>query len=217
MSGRRDEAGDPCVLRFREAVAGGAIPFSVQGSENGLAVEGARTLAFEMAETFAVTGAVPACVFIQVGGGALASALMQGFDIAQRLGIIAAVPQLIAVQTETCAPLARAWDRLAGQDLSEAAHHRSRFMWPWEAAAKSLADGILDDETYDWWAIVQSMRVNGGRPVVVNEEAIARACALARQHTGIHASATGTAGLAGALTQRNDNQPIAVIFSGVER
>ena len=214
---RPDVAGDPCVLRFREAVAGGAIPFGVQGTENGLAVEGARTLALEMAETFATTGALPACVYVQVGGGALASALMQGFDIAKRLGIVAAVPQLIAVQTESCAPLARAWDRLAGQDLSDAAQHRSRFMWPWEAPGKSLADGILDDETYDWWVIVQSMRIYGGRPVIVNEEAIARAHALARQHTGIHASATGTAGLAGALSQRNDNQPIAVIFSGVER
>jgi threonine synthase len=142
---------------------------------------------------------------------------MQGFDIAKRLGIIAAVPQLIAVQTESCAPLARAWNRLAGHDLSEAAHHRSRFMWPWEAPGKSLADGILDDETYDWWAVVESMRANGGRPAVVNEEAIARARALARQYTGIRASATGTAGLAGALSQRNDNQSIGVIFSGVER
>ena len=123
------EIGDPCVRRFREVVAQGAIPFGVQGTENGLAVEGARTLAFEMAEAFAAAGGAPDALFVQVGGGALASALMQGFDIAKHLGVIAAVPQLIAVQTESCAPLARAWNRLAGHDLSEAAHHRSCFMW----------------------------------------------------------------------------------------
>ena len=37
---RAKEAGDPCFLRFREVVKAGAIPFGVQGSENGLAVEG---------------------------------------------------------------------------------------------------------------------------------------------------------------------------------
>ena len=50
------EIGDPCVRRFREAVAQGAIPFGVQGTENGLAIEGGRTLAFEVAEAFAAAG-----------------------------------------------------------------------------------------------------------------------------------------------------------------
>ena len=50
---RPGESGDPCVRAARSAVARGAIPFGVQGPDNGLAVEGARTLAFEMAETLA--------------------------------------------------------------------------------------------------------------------------------------------------------------------
>ena len=33
----------------------------------------------------------------------------------------------------------------------------------------SLADGILDDETYDWIADVDAMRVSGGRPIVAAE------------------------------------------------
>src|SRR5208337_2408530 len=41
---RPRETGDPCVAAARRAVASGAIPFSVQGPDNGLAVEGARTL-----------------------------------------------------------------------------------------------------------------------------------------------------------------------------
>ena len=79
---RPGETGDPCVLRFREAVAQGAIPFGVQGTENGLAVEGGRTLAFEMAEEFSSIGVAPEALFVQVGGGALASALAQGFAFA---------------------------------------------------------------------------------------------------------------------------------------
>jgi len=214
---RADETGDPCVQRFRRTVAEGAIPFSVQGTENGLAIEGGRILAFEMAEVFAAAGDAPDSLFVQVGGGALASALAQGFALARAGGVLARLPRLIAVQTASCAPLARAWDKLDGLDLAEAAHHRSRFMWAWETPPASLASGILDDETYDWWAAVEGMRASGGRPVVVDEGAIARARELAWQHTGIRASATGTAGLAGLLSQRNDGRSVAMIFSGIER
>jgi threonine synthase len=204
------------VLRFREAVARGAIPFSVQGNENGIAIEGARTLAFEMAETLSHAGETIEALYVQVGGGALASALAQGFSVASQIGLIKRAPKLIAVQTEACAPLARACAELDGGDLTQAASHRSQYMWPWQNPGRSLADGILDDETYDWWAVAQSMRASGGRPVVVNEEAVASAHRLARLHTGIRASATGTAGLAGAL-KASPNESFAVVFSGVER
>ena len=214
---RAGEAGDPCVLRFRESVTRGAIPFGAQGTENGLAVEGGRTLAFEMAEKFNSIGVAPDALFVQVGGGALASALTQGFALACARGVLAKMPKVNAVQTASCAPLERAWNKLDGLDLTEAAHHRSRFMWPWETTPASLASGILDDETYDWWAVVEGMRTSGGRPVVVDEDIIARARDLARRHTGIQASATGTAGLAGAMSLPGDQGSIALIFSGVER
>jgi len=214
---RPGEAGDPCFLRFRQAVAAGAIPFGVQGPENGLAVEGCRTLAFEMAEAFRTAGTFPDAVFVQVGGGALASALAQGFAVAAAAGIVARSPRLIAVQTAGCAPLERAWSRMGDIDLSEAAHHRSRFMWPWETAPASVAHGILDDETYDWLQLVKAMRLTGGRPLVVGEDVLAYAHSVARSHTGIAASATGTAGLAGVIEASPDYGEMAVIFSGVER
>ena len=44
-----DPPGDPCVHRFREAVAGGAVPFSVQGTENAWCLDGGRTIGWEMA------------------------------------------------------------------------------------------------------------------------------------------------------------------------
>lgn len=214
---RSGETGDPCVARCREAVARGALPFGVQGTENGLAVEGARTLAFEMAEQLRSAGVVPDALYVQVGGGALASALAQGFALARGLGVLARLPRLIAVQAAGCAPLERAWRRLDGFDLAEAARQRSRFMWPWQPAPASLASGILDDETYDWWAVADGMRRSGGRVLVVNEDAIANAWKAARLHTRIRASATGTAGLAGAMSCAAERGNVAVIFSGVER
>ena len=63
---REGEAGDPAVLRFREAAAAGAIPFSVQGPENGLCLDGGRTIGWELRDAVPA----PARVLIQVGGGA---------------------------------------------------------------------------------------------------------------------------------------------------
>lgn len=210
------QAGDPCFLRFREAVSAGAIPFGVQGTENGLAIEGGRTLAFEMAEAFRSAQQTPDAVFVQVGGGALASALAQGFAQAASIGLIARAPRLVVVQSAGCAPLDRAWQRMAALGVDEAAHHRSRFMWPWEAVPASVAHGILDDETYDWVEIVRFMRLGGGKSLVVDEQTLIGAHELACRHTGIRVSATGSAGLAGVLAAPFKGQA-AVIFSGVER
>jgi len=63
-------AGDPAYLRFREAVARGALPFTCQGNENGLVIEGGQTLGWELASQLAARGTVLDHIFIQVGGGA---------------------------------------------------------------------------------------------------------------------------------------------------
>jgi len=211
------EAGDPCFLRFREAVQAGAIPFGVQGTENGLAVEGARTLAFEMAEGFASAQQSPEAVFVQVGGGALASALGQGFALAASAGLIVKPPRLIAVQTAGCAPLDRAWKKMANTRPAEVGQHRSRFMWPWESMPRSIAHGILDDETYDWLEIVKAMHQTGGRSLVVDEDVLEKAFELGQRVAGIPVSATGSAGLAGLIADPSHGGLVAVVFSGVDR
>ena len=45
-------------------------------------------------------------------------------------------------------------------------------MWPWEEVGTSAADGILDDETYDWLPIVAAMHSSGGSPVVAPEATV---------------------------------------------
>ena len=95
-------------------------------------------------------------------------------------------------------------------------------MWPWETKPQSIAHGILDDETYDWLAVVEAMLTTGGRPVVVGEEALARANALAVETTGIDVDPTGSAGLAGLIELRrrgviDPDARAAVLFTGVRR
>ena len=103
-----------------------------------------------------------------------------------------------------------------------AAHHRSRYMWPWEIEPRSVAHGILDDETYDWLAVVRTMLATGGRAVVVDEAPLIAANALALDLTGIRADETGSAGLAGLLALALDgdlrpDESVAIVMSGVRR
>ena len=203
------EQGDPSYHRFREAVGAGAVPFGCQGPDNGYTIDGGRTLGYELAEQAADIDRV----YIQVGGGALAASVAQGLAAG---GSRAA---LIAVQTEGCAPLARAWERTAELGgLEEARRQRSEVMWPWTPTPFSAATGILDDETYDWAAVAESMVATGGHPVVVPESMIPEACEAGRSTTGINVSPTGSAGLAGLIC---DDPPLeansAVIFTGALR
>jgi len=202
-----DPPGDPAVLRFREAVAGGAIPFSVQGPENGLCLDGGRTIGWELADA----GVDLDRIAVQVGGGAFASCVGWGLGDGVRLD---------AVQTEGGAPLARAWRRIDELALAPdvVPAHWSELMTPWDDP-HSAADGILDDETYDWLGVVDVVRRSGGRPVVVPETAVLRAHELGRA-AGIPVSATGSAGLAALLVPDGAPVPgeqVAVIFSGVDR
>ncbi|HEY6057647.1 MAG TPA: pyridoxal-phosphate dependent enzyme, partial [Candidatus Limnocylindrales bacterium] len=225
------ERGDPTYLRLRDAIDDGAIPFTCQGPENGLVIGGAETLGLEMISELARAGTTLDALVVQVGGGALASASARAFDDALAVGAIGRRPRLYAVQTDACWPLMRAFDRVvgridAGEDpgaaLDRAARHRSAFMWPWESEPHSVAHGILDDETYDWLAIVRAMLATHGRPVVVGERALREANRLAFETTGIPADHTATAGLAGLVALRDageirPDETVAVLFTGIRR
>lgn len=255
----RDEAipGDPCIHRFHEKLAGGALPFGAQGNENGLALEGGLTLGFEIVSALLRERRAIDRIFIQVGGGALASSCIQALQDAVTLGLIERIPVIHPVQTTGAYPLYRAWDRAAryavdgdpgerklpprqGDPASDvrraaeiaasprrhdtirfAATHRSKFMWPWEAVPHSIAHGILDDETYDWLAVLDGTFASGGFPIVVSEEDLGEANRLA-QEAGVNADATGSSGLAGCLRLVREGvvgaeESVVVLLTGVRR
>jgi threonine dehydratase len=212
-----DPAGDPAMLRFRNAVAQGAIPFTVQGPENALCLDGGRTLGWEIAD--AVRSGEPwelDGLFVQVGGGAFASATATAM-----LGSEIDTP-FFPVQTAGCAPLDRALRRAEERGIVDVGWHWPELMTVWDHP-ESIADGILDDETYDWVDIAHTLRVVGGSSVVASEHAVVAAHDLAH-HAGFDASPTGTAGLGGLLSvlehdpERFDAaSTIAVVMSGVTR
>lgn len=108
--------GDPAHHAMKEAVAAGAVPFSCQGTDTPTAIDGARTLAYEMADALADADRPgPASldrVFVQVGGGALATALVTGLAASEGLDRL---PVIHAVQPEGNHPLVRAWDRVTAE------------------------------------------------------------------------------------------------------
>ena len=211
--------GDPTVHALDEALAAGALPFTCQGNLNGLAVEGGQTIGWELVSS----GVALERLVVQVGGGALASACIHALQEAVSLGALGRLPTIDTVQTEGAWPLKRAFDAVVRRgDLEYAARHRSQFMWPWEEEPHSVAHGILDDETYDWLAVVEGMLATGGDPVVVGEDLLVEANRLACDSTGIDVDPTGSAGLAGLVALRNqgdvgDDERVAVLFTGVNR
>lgn len=211
-----DPPGDPCVHRFREATADGAIPFGVQGPENAWCLDGGRTIGWEMAYVAEhMEPPLIARLFVQVGGGAFAASLAEGFHAG---GTRAA---LHAVQAEGCAPLAHAWQASTKYPTAlAAAAHWGECMTPWPDTPQSFADGILDDETYDWVPVCRAMRASGGSPVVASERHVREAYELAHRTTDIDVSPTGASGLAGLLAARDhvaDDERVAIVFSGIRR
>jgi threonine dehydratase len=226
--------GDPTSRALRVAVDGGAVPFTCQGPDNGLTIEGGETLGYELVSQLTRAGESLDRLVVQVGGGALASACVRAFEDAALLEAPERLPRIHAVQTANAHPLARAFMRVrqrAGHEatpegiveaMSWARSHRSEVMWPWEEEPRSVAEGILDDETYDWAAVVGGMLATDGFPVLVSEEALREANELAREATGIDVDHTGSAGLAGLLelSRRGAlgaNERVAVLFTGARR
>jgi len=213
----KGEKGDPCVRQARQLVAKGAIPFTCQGTENLLTIDGGRTLGFELADQLALAEIDNANLFIQVGGGALASSCVQALTDAVELGRLSQRPQLYPVQAEGCAPLARAFNLAVNSiDPFQESH-----MWPWQDPT-SLATGILDDITYDWKPIVATLLEDGTIPVVAQEAEIAKAHYLVRSHTKMIADPTGSSSVAGLLAALRigcvrKGARVITLITGVER
>ena len=259
----QDAPGDPCLQRLHEALSAGALPFTCQGPECGLAIEGGQTLVWELVGQHAAAGAAPLRrLIVPVGGGALGSSVARGLWEARELGFLRRLPRLHPVQAVGANPFQRAWERIVEgtlarlaekgvaptrgehlpgfrgdrswwtsshavaeavrEELAFAARHRSRFMWPWEERPRSVASGILDDETYDWRALAWGLFETGGHPLTVADAVLERACDLAREATGAPVDATGAASLAGLLVLKelrvlDPGENVALLFTGAAR
>ena len=105
------QSGDPTVTRLLAAIDAGAVPFTVQGNLNGLAIEGGETLAWELVDQLADHGQGLDRLVIHVGGGAFASSAAQALEESVAAGRLSKLPVLDTVQTQGGYPLHRAHER----------------------------------------------------------------------------------------------------------
>lgn len=227
-------AGDPCYIRFHEAVETlGFIPCSCSGPDNWSNIEGGATIIYEFIfQMKNQYGFIPDVLIIQVGGGALASAIIYGLRLLLKAGIISKVPKIYLVQTESCYPLYKSFvklRRIAGQInnktfsqiMKQIGKQGSSYMKPWSKnMPESLAEGILDDITYDWLNCLEGVIESKGEVLVVKEDLIRQAYELVKS-LGMNVSATGTAGLAGLLKLRKNGKigsqdKIGLFFTGID-
>jgi threonine synthase len=222
--------GDPAHHAMLGAVAAGATAFSCQGTETPAAIDGGRTMAYEMVDTLAAHDmALPPRLdrlFVQVGGGALGTAVVTGLARTE-LDIL---PVVHAVQPVGNHPLVRAWDILVGEmigapvdptvsgrlqaakevgvlddpaireALARLTANPAGYMRAWDDEPTSYASGILDDIAYDWMQLIEAMLRTGGCPIVATEAWLQEAHRIAHQHTDIPVCPTGAAGLGGLMT-----------------
>ncbi len=200
--------GDPCMHGLEAALAGGAIPFTVQGPICPGSIDGARTLGLELAEQLTAVGVTRGDLFVQVGGGALGTAVGDGLERSPFPTSL----RLHPVQAVAAAPYSAAWGRVrefagpgaTAEQLAATIDAHPDAMTPWPGTPASVAGGILDDVTYDWATLMTHQVRSGGEPVTVDEETFLEAAALCGDQIAPAPDETGAAGLAGLLTVEAD-------------
>ena len=164
----------------------GWMHLSTAGSINPFAVEGSKTIAYELFDQ--TGGRLPETIFVPVGGGGLLGGLYRGFSDLAALGLIERSPGLVGVQAEGCAPLFRA--------ISEGLDADRIMAEPWENP-KTVAGGIADDILFDAHRALPAVRESGGEAIAVSDTEIMDAVSLLASREGIFAEPSGAVSLAG--------------------
>jgi threonine synthase len=125
---------------------------------------------------------------------------------------------------EVAAFVQRSFDSpLVQSVLNDMAGKPGHFMWPWDGTVPhSLAHGILDDITYDWYYLLRAVLRSGGRAEILAEDTIHTSYEMAQHHTGIPVCPTGASGLAGLMQLQASGaiatgEAVSLFFTGFDR
>lgn len=136
---------------------------------NPFTLEGAKTIAYEIAEQTAFD--LPDWLIVPVGGGGTIGSVWRGFLDLRTLGLVDRLPRMIGVQATGCAPLVEAIRHNRTPQEALAAR------WP---EIETVAGAIADDVVFDAHIALPAIRDSGGTAVAVSDEAtLAMQAALA--------------------------------------
>lgn len=153
--------------------------FDVSTLKEPYRVEGKKTMGYELAEQF--NWELPDVILYPTGGGTGLVGMWKAFDEMEQMGWIGAErPRMVSVQSETCAPIVRAFR--AGE----------RFADEFENAA-TVASGLRVPKAIGDFLILDALRASNGTAVAVSDAELVAAVAEIGAAEGIFAAPEGAA------------------------
>lgn len=132
------------------------------------ALDGAKTIAFEIVEAL---GVAPDRVYVPAGGGGLAASVARGFREWRELGRAGAQPRLTVAQAAGCAPIVEAW-------------HEGTALRPAERVDTTISGVQLADPP-DGDAVLAILRAENGSACAVPDAAVYAAQARLAEEEGL--------------------------------
>ena len=163
--------------------------------------QGTKTFAYEVCEQLGWK--CPDTLILPVGNGTLVLGAHIGFTELRAEGIIDKVPKIIAVQSESCAPLYKAF------------HENLKEITPVEKT-DTIAEGIAIADPIRGTQILEAVRESGGSFLVVNDTQV-KSSLKELGNKGFYiepTSAATTAGIGKYLEAMYSNEVIVSVFTG---
>ena len=169
--------------------------FDVSTLKEPYRVEGKKTMGYELAEQFGkrsiATGReanrevilpqLPDVIIYPTGGGTGLIGMWKAFDEMQQMGWIGPKrPRMISVQSSTCAPIVRAYEK--GERFAEEFEN-----------ASTVASGLRVPKAIGDFLILDAVRASGGTAIAVDDAELIAAVREIGAATGIFAAPEGAA------------------------
>lgn len=167
-----------------------------------LGMDGAKTIAFEIAESL---GDAPQRVFVPAGGGGLATSVGRGFREWHECGRAGRRPRFTVVQAEGCSPIVQSWQRQSK-------------LQPIEKIETAISGVQLTDPP-DGNALLRFIREDDGDAVAINDQETYRAQERLATEEGIFvepAAALSVAAMLQAVSSRSiaADETVVCILTG---
>jgi threonine synthase len=170
--------------------------FDVSTLKEPYRVEGKKTMGYELAEQLATDGKLqfaergdklkflvrlPDVIIYPTGGGTGLIGMWKAFDEMQDMGWIGSKrPRMVTVQSETCAPIVRAFDR--GERFAEEFEN-----------ASTVASGLRVPKAIGDFLILDAIRASGGTAIAVSDNELVAAVGEIGAAEGIFCAPEGAA------------------------
>ena len=162
--------------------------FDVSTLKEPYRVEGKKTMGYELFEQLSSIQNpkskiqnLPDVIIYPTGGGTGLIGMWKAFDEMEQMGWIDSKrPRMITVQSETCAPIVRAFEK------------GERFADEFENAS-TVASGLRVPKAIGDFLILDAIRASGGTAIAVSDEELVKAVAEIGAATGIFTAPEGAA------------------------